>query len=99
MAKLIEIQAVDGGKSLMFFCPGCQYYHHFHIEKGPLWDGQPIWTWNGDMDKPTFSPSLGINMRMPEHRCHLFLREGKIQFLADSHHSLAGQSVDLPEVD
>lgn len=99
MAILKEIKTADGGKGLMFFCPGCKYYHHFQVEKGPLWSGQPIWTWNGDMEKPTFSPSLGVNMRMPAHRCHSFVRDGKIQFLDDCYHELRGQTVDLPEVD
>jgi hypothetical protein len=30
--------------------------------------------------------------------CHSFVRDGKIQFLADSTHTLAGQTVDLPDV-
>jgi hypothetical protein len=30
-------------------------------------------------------------------RCHLFVRDGKIQFLPDCHHALAGQVVDLPD--
>ncbi len=31
------------------------------------------------------------------YRCHSFVREGKIQFLTDSTHELAGQTVELPE--
>lgn len=30
-------------------------------------------------------------------RCHSFIRDGKIQFLADCTHALAGKTVDLPE--
>jgi hypothetical protein len=30
-------------------------------------------------------------------RCHSFVTDGKIQFLSDSTHPLAGQTVDLPE--
>lgn len=29
--------------------------------------------------------------------CHSFVTEGKIQFLSDSTHALAGQTVDLPD--
>jgi len=29
--------------------------------------------------------------------CHSFIREGKIQFLSDCTHELAGQTVDLPD--
>jgi hypothetical protein len=32
-------------------------------------------------------------------RCHSFVTDGKIQFLSDSTHSLAGQTVDLPEIE
>lgn len=30
-------------------------------------------------------------------RCHSFVRDGRIQFLDDCTHALAGQTVDLPE--
>jgi hypothetical protein len=30
-------------------------------------------------------------------RCHSFVRDGKIQFLADCSHSLAGQTVEIPD--
>ena len=30
--------------------------------------------------------------------CHSFVTDGRIQFLADCTHPLAGQTVDLPEV-
>lgn len=31
-------------------------------------------------------------------RCHSFVRDGRIQFLNDSTHYLAGQTVDLPDI-
>jgi hypothetical protein len=31
-------------------------------------------------------------------RCHSFVRESRIEFLTDSTHELAGQTVDLPEL-
>lgn len=39
----------------------------------------------------------------PGHRtscciCHSFVRDGRIQFLPDCTHALAGQTVDLPEI-
>lgn len=30
--------------------------------------------------------------------CHSYVRDGRIQFLPDSTHALAGQTVDLPEI-
>lgn len=32
-------------------------------------------------------------------RCHSFVRDGRIQFLDDCSHALAGQTVDLPELE
>lgn len=32
-------------------------------------------------------------------RCHSFVRDGCIQFLKDSTHDLAGQTVDLPDIE
>lgn len=31
-------------------------------------------------------------------RCHSFVRDGRIEFLGDCGHALAGQTVDLPEI-
>jgi hypothetical protein len=98
MAKLQGIKTRDGGRGLLFYCPGCKFGHFFQVEKGPEYDGAPIWEWNGDIERPTFSPSLGVNMST-EVRCHLFVRDGMIQFLNDSHHALAGQTVAMEDVD
>lgn len=46
------LRKIDGG--LMFECPACDNYHLVYLDA----PGRPHWTWNGDVDKPTFSPSL-----------------------------------------
>lgn len=33
------------------------------------------------------------------YQCHSFIRDGKIEFLSDCTHELAGQTVELPEVE
>ena len=80
---------------LVFFCPGCKSHHSYCIKS--TIPGRPVWVWNKDMEKPTFAPSLLVNGRWPESRCHLFLRDGMIQFLDDCHHELKGKTVPLPE--
>lgn len=72
----------------LFWCPGCECPHPFSV---------PRWVWNGSMTSPTFSPSLLCNQNDPETRCHLFLKDGMIQFLGDCHHKLAGQTVECPD--
>jgi hypothetical protein len=98
MAKAWE-QEIDGGKSVIFDCPGCGFLHVVHVSQGNV--PRPVWTWNGSVDAPTFSPSIAVSWRAPDggRMCHSFVREGKIEFLSDCTHSLAGQTVELPEVD
>jgi hypothetical protein len=63
----------------------------------PAAAGSPVWTFNGDLERPTFEPSLLCDQHDPAHRCHLFLRQGRIEYLSDCHHALAGQTVECPE--
>lgn len=70
----------------VFHCPGCRYDHPFDLTR---------WTWNGDMRKPTFTPSLLVFKDIPEYRCHSFVTNGQIQFLDDCHHELRGKTVNM----
>ena len=76
-------------------CPACGYGHPFHVDASH--PNGARWTFNGDMNRPTFSPSM---LCMPDgpKRCHSFVRDGKIQFLADSWHGRS-DTVDLPDVE
>jgi hypothetical protein len=91
MPKLIE-HTYNYGKSYRFFCPGCGNYHMFDVR---IDGAHPSWTFDGNMERPTFSPSLLCNPNHPPSRCHLFLKGGMIEFLGDCHHRLAGQTVEL----
>jgi hypothetical protein len=54
----------EGGR-LLFWCPGCKEGHQVQIGEGP----SPRWGFNGDYDKPTFSPSIlvrGVRLDMPD---------------------------------
>lgn len=98
MAKVGRITNQDGTDvSYAFDCPACGIGHSFRVEG----DG-PKWSFNGDVDRPTFSPSLLV--RWGKHGamdqvCHSFVRDGQMQFLSDCTHHLAGQTVTLPETD
>ena len=94
--KAVDGAGRDRGEVLVFYCPGCKYDHPFHV--GGDNAAHPQWEFNGDMERPTFSPSLIVNRGTPKV-CHLFLRDGKIEFLSDCWHSLAGQRVELPEME
>lgn len=89
MAKLIPVTNVGGAHAgYMFDCPGCGHSHVFSDK----------WQFNGDLAKPTFTPSLmNRSTRDKDFVCHLFLRDGVIEFCGDCTHALAGQSVPCPE--
>lgn len=93
MSKLV-VRSLPWGSFYRFSCPGCKHDHVYTVRT----DGKEVcWSFNGDLDHPTFSPSL-LNTTETT-RCHLFLTDGKLQFLGDCTHHLAGQTVDLPYID
>lgn len=99
MAKMIELNTPDG-PDYIFFCPGCKNYHGVWVtRKHPT--NLSKWSFNGDLDKPTITPSIVVKAAQYGKfvRCHSFVTEGKIKFLNDCTHELAGQTVDLKDED
>jgi hypothetical protein len=99
-------------------CPGCLWLHDgspsAHVlETDWMPEGMQrtlghrpdFWAFDGNLERPTFSPSLLRQSHRWEGEqkvpfvCHSFIRDGRIQFLTDCTHALAGQTVDLPDVD
>lgn len=85
----VEIDGEPNGKRFLFYCPGCKENHSFDVDC----KDRPRWTFNGDMQAPTFEPSLLYANKVP--RCHLFIRGGMIDFLSDCGHELAGKMVAM----
>jgi hypothetical protein len=82
-----------------FWCTACRHAHPFHL---------PRWDFNGDLEKPTFSPSLRLytpksvdpidGSEIPEVTvCHLFVEAGKIRYCGDCPHEYAGKVVPLED--
>lgn len=92
----------DGPRRLhgyTFWCPGCEDMHSFTTDTTQ----KVVWSFNGDLDKPTFSPSLGVKdydevagKFRDGYKCHLLLKDGVLRFLSDCKHPLAGQTVPVP---
>lgn len=117
MSQLSPILRDAEGGMLIFWCPGCDGAHGVYVGRPE----HPVWSWNGNVDKPTFAPSIMLTSHMatppvtpenleewkrapwPQTRvpeiCHSFVTDGRIQFLSDCTHALAGQTVDLPAWD
>ena len=104
-SKLRSIEGRDGSRGVSFWCPGCERAHAVNVGAG-----SPSWTWNGDTEQPTFAPSILIRIEWSksiepgddpkewqDEVCHSFVRSGQIEFLGDCTHSLAGQTVPIPD--
>lgn len=87
-------------KRISFWCPGCD----------AMMTVCPVrWNWNGDVDKPTLSPSILQRagpygeLAPPEKVgktdiCHCFVRDGNIEFCGDCTHDKRG-TMPLPELE
>lgn len=92
----IHYEGADGGLTLHeHWCPGCNMLHQIAVDR-PFRNGHR-WSFNGNAERPTFSPSVNVWPGNPQ-QCHYFIRDGRIQFCADSKHALAGKTVDLPDI-
>ena len=79
------------GASYYFNCPGCGNPHRFIV------GGGRGWTLSGGLEEPTVHPSIKCTWGENNPSvCHSWIRGGRIEFLADSTHELAGQTVELP---
>jgi hypothetical protein len=86
--KIRQEEWESRGTVYIFYCEGCKTHHY----------ADKRWSFNGDFEKPTFSPSILVEIGhypKPNDICHSFVKDGKIQYLSDCTHHLAGQTVEL----
>lgn len=100
MAKVNIYTRSTGGRYGAIMCPGCGYEHPFTLDvPSPDDPKKNLWTFNEDLEKPTFMPSMLVWESEPTLRCHSFVKDGQIQFLGDCFHDLKNTIVELPEID
>lgn len=68
--KLRSISGANGYRGLAHWCPGCEEVHVYKID-GP---GPTKWTFNGDYERPSFTPSMLIST--DRTLCHYFIKTG-----------------------
>lgn len=88
----IAVRRVQGREVYWLWCPACDDVVMINDS----------WSWNGDAERPTFSPSLlsRHTVRGELQVCHSFVTAGIWNYLGDCTHKSAGQQVpmvDLPE--
>lgn len=89
--KLQAFTDGDGNKGYHHFCPGCNLLHN-------IWtSGKVAWAFNGNMDKPTFTPSVHHSTNK-NTICHYNITAGDILFHEKSTHPLKSQRVGLPDI-
>jgi len=100
--KMLSQKLCKGlGNRFCHYCPGCKQLHGFYVDS-PNPSNGARWQFDGNLSAPTFNPSMNITAHDEEYGihdvCHYFLRAGKLQFLSDCTHKLAGQEVELPDL-
>lgn len=107
-SKLRRIGPSDGytAGGLAHWCPACEQIHAFALDGKNSSGAQ--WTWDGNVEAPTFAPSMHIRTNSPDDPryqpqacssvCHYFLRAGIIEYLGDCTHAMKGQKVPLPQL-
>lgn len=100
------------GDCVTFLCPGCDDHHTVPVPPHPrawAWNGSvelPTLTPSLMVQSGHYAPSwkpgdacwCGKDYGFQCYRCHSFVSDGRIQFLPDCTHALAGQTVDLADL-
>lgn len=96
------------------YCQACRQIHVFNVEQPTrAWPefgikGGVRWTFNGNLERPTFGPSMLITAggftseagKKVKKRtvCHYHLQDGILKYCADSPHAFANKQVPLEEI-
>lgn len=98
VADVLKAESVQVSKSLrranmgyVHYCPPCDEMHML----------PDAWAFNGDVERPTFSPSFKHTMPVAEgvpQICHYTITGGVVQYHSDCTHSMKDQTVPLSEL-
>jgi hypothetical protein len=86
----------DTDSYFLIWCSGCKCAHGFSV---------PRWSFDGNLESPTFAPSLRLSYIHPDTGveailCHINVTKGQIIYHSDCPHDLKGQTIpmqDIPE--
>ena len=109
--KAVPLKKGDEVLGCYVWCPGCKHVHFFPTSSAYYEQSnclrsssrKPVWSFNGNFERPTFSPSLRQYYNKPGTgeevtTCHNFVTDGKIQFCSDCPHEFKDQTLDLEEI-
>lgn len=84
-----------GNGEYRIYCQGCR--HHHIINTTSVNSSNAIWKFNGDLDRPTFTPSIHIKAENISI-CHFKVADGIITYQDDCEHDLRGQTKLLTDI-
>lgn len=98
----------QAANALTFRCPGCGDHHTVNTDRWQ-WNGsldRPTFSPSLLVQSGHYAPShkagepcwCGTQYGFYCYRCHSFIRDGRIEFLSDCTHALAGKTVELDVV-
>lgn len=100
MSRILPIESDGKAVGYCFKCPACGYLHQICTADAHR-EGWPVWELSGTADRPTIRDSILVTGEEGEDhhptRFHSYVTDGYIKFDCDSLHSMAGQTVELPE--
>jgi hypothetical protein len=73
----------------LFWCQGCDCGHIFKT---------PDWQFNQNIELPSVTPSVLNHSVEAAIHCHIFIKDGNIQYLSDCNHPLAGQTLPMQDI-
>lgn len=103
----VKVKKIDGG-FMQFVCPACNETHQVGVEPPTT----VIWYYNANPEFPTFTPSILVRGVVPPtddelakssyaripRVCHSFITDGRIRYLDDCTHNMAGKTIELPDM-
>lgn len=106
----VVVESPSGHQMLHFWCPGCAQSHVVSVTGPRPW----AWNRSTALPTLTPSIAIrgtqlptdtevarilaGERLELPPRVCHSYVTDGRIQYLDDCTHALAGQTVDLPPI-
>lgn len=89
MSGFVRLSSVlaETSERIWFRCPACGFPHGVTAD----------WNFDWNAESPTFRPSVKVEWE--NNICHSYVTAGRIEFLSDCTHAMAGSTVELPQWD
>ena len=101
LSPMLHLREHEGRRTYLVWCPACQCCHPFDCWPGAGRPDGPGWTFDGNVELPTFSPSLRIFYARDGNMittCHFVIERGVIKYCGDYQSEFAGRQVQMEPI-